>query len=215
MWYRPKIPDGSCNCILVIITELFSEGAEAKIYKFDVLGCSLLLKRRESKKYRIGQLDDKIRRSRTKREARIMSIANGAGIRSPRLIAVGRFTICMEFLRGRLLNDVKYGKKEASLAGELLALMHKHDIAHGDFTTANLISDKKDIYVIDFGLSEVTKSIEDKAMDLLLMKRSINQRHFGDFVSSYKSYKDSKLTLSKLDDIEKRGRYKIRTLISV
>ncbi len=195
--------------------ELFKEGAEAKVYKENVMGTELLFKTRESKKYRISQLDDRIRRQRTKREARIMMRANRAGIKCPRIVAAGRFTICMEFLKGRLLKDTRYGKKEATLAGKMLALMHKHDIAHGDYTAANLISGKGSLYVIDFGLSEITKSTEDKAMDLLLMKRSISPTHFRDFVSAYKSYEEAELTLSKLVDIEKRGRYKIRTLTTV
>lgn len=78
--------------------------------------------------------------------------------------------------------------------GQNIAKMHDCDIIHGDLTTSNMLvkinsyshlSDNKTInsilsnlefdsfYIIDFGLSYVGDKIEDKAVDLYVLKRAI------------------------------------------
>ncbi len=192
--------------------QLFSEGAEAKIYSHQILGKKLLFKVREPKSYRIQNLDQKIRKSRTKREAKIMVKATAAGIMVPKLVAVSKFTICMEMINGKLMKDAKITARTLSKSGSLLAKLHNINIVHGDFTPANIMLCGNDVFAIDFGLSEVTISLEEKAMDLLLMKRAISSAQFSKFLSGYASEAKARLTLLKLKEIEKRGRYKIRTL---
>lgn len=189
------------------------EGAEAKIYQADIFGKELLLKRREEKKYRIKELDERLRKERTKTEARIMFRLGKSGIPTPRVIAVGKFSIYMEKLSGKLLKDLKPTQEILKETGSMLGKMHEQNIAHGDFTPANIMVSGKSIYVIDFGLSEVTNSQEEKALDLLLMKRSIPKREYSIFEESYsRSYNGSKAIVNRLKEIEKRGRYQIRTL---
>lgn len=190
-----------------------TEGAEAKIYKTKMFGKDIMVKVREKKEYRIRELDERLRRERTKREARILNRLNQVGIRCPRIIAAGRFSIYMEWLPGKLLNNI--GNTESMLkgAGEILAQLHENDIVHGDFTPANLMLSNDKIYLIDFGLSEFTNSIEEKALDILLMKRSVSPKAYKVFEASYvQHYKKSNETLNRLKGIEKRGRYQIRTL---
>lgn len=94
-----------------------------------------------------------------------------------------------------------------------LGLMHNGDISHGDFTPANVIKNKENYFVIDFGLSELSNSIEEKSIDLLLMKRSISQADYLKFSKGYaKSSKNAKAIFKRLGDIEKRGRYQTRTI---
>lgn len=189
------------------------EGAEAKIYSLRLFGRSLILKRRERKKYRISQLDDKLRKERTKREAKVMQKLSQIGVSSPSLVSVGKFSILMEKLDGRLLKDIKLNSEMLRQSGTILAKMHSHNIVHGDFTTANLMLSKDGISVIDFGLSEITPSIEEKASDLLLMKRSIPSHLYNVFENSYSSaYQKSEETKKRLKEIEERGRYQTRTL---
>lgn len=190
-----------------------AEGAEAIIYETSAFGQDLLLKRREQKKYRINELDERIRKERTRREARVMQRLNQLGTNSPRLVGVGKFSIYMEKLQGKLLKDVKVSTKMAKDAGTLLAKMHDNNIVHGDFTPANLMLCGNSIHVIDFGLSEISNGSEEKALDLLLMKRSIPRKLYSVFEEAYSvSSKKSNDTLKRLESIEKRGRYQIRTL---
>ncbi|MGC8662192.1 MAG: KEOPS complex kinase/ATPase Bud32 [Candidatus Micrarchaeia archaeon] len=190
-----------------------SEGAESKIYKCKIFNTDVIAKIRLEKTYREKALDELIRISRTKSEARIMYRAWQAGIASPQLLGVGKFSIYMSFIDGVLLRDTKKTKNVLAETGKLLAKMHNKNIAHGDFTTANIMVASGKPYIIDFGLAEVTKNVEEKAIDLLLMKRSLDQAQYYIFEKSYLSNaKEGAKIKERLKEIEKRGRYKTRTL---
>ncbi len=188
------------------------EGAEAKIYEIEIFGNKAILKRREEKKYRAKELDRKLRKERTKAEARTMARLSSS-LKVPKIIAAGQYSIIMERLEGRLLKDADITSAQIAEAGKMLGKMHEMNIAHGDFTPANLMSCKNGLYVIDFGLSEMTNSFEERALDILLMKRSIPAALYPSFEKSYSESFNGHLTvLGRLKEIEKRGRYQIRTL---
>lgn len=192
---------------------ILSEGAEAKIYIGKIWGEMIVVKERVQKKYREKALDEKLRSIRTKNEARIMYRATNAGVDVPTLLGVGKFSIYMSYVKGRLFRDMQKKGEVLEKLGELLARLHNVDIVHGDFTPANVIVDNGRPYVIDFGLASISKSLEEKAIDLLLMKRSLNQKQYKIFENSYiPNSKDGKKVLERLKEIEKRGRYQNRTL---
>jgi len=192
---------------------LIGEGAEAKMFKVGVRSACVAVKCRVRKKYRIQELDKELRESRTRKEARVMEEAKEAGVAVPRILAVGRFSIYMEYLQGKLLKDTAQKTKLYIEAGELLAVLHKANIVHGDYTPANILVSSGAAYVIDFGLSDLNGSLEEKAIDLLLMKHSTSRRNYAALQSSYEEhYGDAKLILRRLSEIEKRGRYQTRTL---
>ncbi len=188
------------------------EGAEAKLYPVRIAGKRMLVKRREPKGYRIAELDNEIREGRTRREARITIKLRQLGANVPAIIAIGRFSIWMEEIDGKLLAKLPRAKRFYELAGKQLALMHSHDIIHGDFTPANIMVFGKKVFVIDFGLAEQNPDPEGKAIDLLLMKRSLPLEMYSAFEKSYIASGGSKSTLSALSKIELRGRYQKRTL---
>ena len=71
------------------------------------------------------------------------------------------------------------------------------------------------IFLIDFGLGYISNKIEDKAVDLHLLKHALEARHFKnwkilfeEFEKGYKKNKDSKKIIERLIAVEKRGRYK-------
>lgn len=131
---------------------------------------------------------------------------------APRLVALGKFSIYTNKLEGKLVKDMKT-PIDFSKIGIQLGLMHNGDIAHGDFTPANVMKCDEEYFVIDFGLSEMTSSVEEKAIDLLLMKRSIGAEEYLRFAKGYaKNSKNAKAILKRLTEIEKRGRYQIRTI---
>lgn len=70
------------------------------------------------------------------------------------------------------------------------------------------------IYFIDFGLGFISHKIEDKAVDLHLLKEALKAKHFknweilfGKVLKNYK-FRDSKKVIEQLKKVEKRGRYK-------
>jgi len=194
-----------------------AEGAESYIYSTNFLGFEGIIKKRIKKNYRLSVLDESIRIRRTKNEARIMARLAKLGINSPSLLFLDKYDICMGRIDGTNLNRIAENtnnKKIFSKLGEYCAILHNNNISHGDFTPANvMIGDG--IYLIDFGLSEITNSIEEKALDLLLMKRSISKDNFDVLIKSYKTNsKDHSMILKRLEEIEKRGRYNTRTLLA-
>jgi len=198
---------------------MISEGAEARIYSGEFLGSRIAVKERVSKAYRVKTLDSAIISQRTRSEARTMALARSAGVLVPSLVFVEGNRISMELVEGKTLNrlmDSMPSKRLTAVMGELgryLGLMHNVDIAHGDYTTANALVSKRGTYVIDFGLASITKSVEDKALDLLLMKRSVGARAFLPFLRSYgRAGKDHKAVIERLLEIERRGRYQNRSL---
>ena len=99
--------------------------------------------------------------------------------------------------------------------GEKVAILHNNQIIHGDLTTSNMILNKE-IYFIDFGLSFFSRKIEDKAVDLHLLKEALESKHSKIWKKSYRtalgSYTkkavDGKEVLKRIKVVEKRGRYK-------
>lgn len=64
--------------------------------------------------------------------------------------------------------------------GDIIALMHSHDIVHGDLTTSNFMLnefDKNRVVAIDFGLSTQSNLAEDKAVDLYVLERAFLSSH--------------------------------------
>lgn len=203
-----------------------SEGAEAVIYAARMLGRNVIVKERVAKGYRIKELDEQLRRQRTKTEAKIQSTLYEKGVRVPGVILVGKYFVVMERVQGKTLNRMAgVGKAHDRMsmgmamaeAGRVLGTIHRLGVSHGDFTTANIMQDRSGrLWVIDFGLAAFTNSEEEMALDVLLMKRSVDSGMYERFIKSYKLGFGGKASavLGRLGEIEKRGRYQTRTLDS-
>jgi TP53 regulating kinase and related kinases len=196
---------------------VLAQGAEAKI----VLSDNFVIKDRISKSYRIKEIDDKIRKQRTKAEAKLLEKASKI-INSPKPFLVPDFyQIKMPFIEGKKLSEnldsFPLGKQKeiCKTIGEEIAKLHDADIIHGDLTTSNMILVKDKIFLIDFGLGYISRKIEDKAVDLHLLKQALEAKHFRNWKElfeavekGYKNEKESQKILERLKAVEKRGRYK-------
>jgi Kae1-associated kinase Bud32 len=199
-----------------------SEGAESHVYSVNFLGIDCILKRRSKKKYRIKEIDENIRCQRTRNEARIIGTVSSLGIDSPNLLLVDKYDIYMSRINGKNLNDILKSDKPGRLGktfvalGKYASILHNNNIIHGDYTPANVMIEKDGtVYIIDFGLSSITNSVEDKALDLLLMKRSVKTNLFNTFIRNYlANCTDGRIIKNRLDEIEKRGRYNTRTILT-
>ncbi|MBU0467354.1 MAG: Kae1-associated serine/threonine protein kinase [Nanoarchaeota archaeon] len=238
--------------------EIIQQGAEAILIKKG----STLIKRRVAKGYRIKEIDEPLRKRRTKREAKLLEKA-GKIINVPKVLKVDEKTkeIDMEFISGiklsEGLDEMKNWREVCVAIGRNIAVLHDADIIHGDLTTSNMIwveggkldsssligrtrsarlinrkTDNGDdvdssfcennsaesggkLYFIDFGLGFGNGRVEDKAVDLHLIKQALEAKHFKKweefFSAILKGYKISKgfdEVMKRLEKVEKRGRYK-------
>lgn len=190
-----------------------NEGAESKVYLARVFGKDIIVKSREPKRYRNEQLDLALRKVRTKKEMHAMLKAKNTGVNVPGIVASGMFTLYMQRIDGKLLKDVVARSNIFKQVGAMLAKLHNCGIAHGDFTPANIIISRGKAYVIDFGLVDITDSVEEKALDMLLMKRAVSSAQYKSFLSGYAGVIRNKIeVMGRLAEIERRGRYQVRTL---
>ena len=193
---------------------LIYKGAEADLYKKKYLGFDAVEKIRKKKSYRIKEIDDSIRKHRTKQEATMLIKAREA-VKTPYIYSIDmkKKSITMEYIPGKSLKkEFEKGKKLdliKKIAKQVNSL-HRKGIIHGDLTTSNMISIGEEVYFIDFGLSYTSNKIEDKAVDLLNFKKMLKSTHFNHFNKLWKDFEKNyanKKVLEKITEIEKRARY--------
>lgn len=197
--------------------KLIAQGAESKLY----LNENKVIKDRFRKSYRIQEIDGRLRKFRTKREAKILEKLSLIDFSSPKLIETDKKEkIIMEYIDGELIKDIleKKYKTLSSEIGKKIAILHNNNIIHGDLTTSNMILNNKNkkVFFIDFGLSFFSDKIEDKAVDIHLLKQAMESKHyriwdkaFKEIIKNYKKEaENSEEVLKRLQKVEKRGRYK-------
>ena len=193
--------------------KIIKQGAEA-ILKLDK---KILIKERIPKNYRIKEIDERLRRFRTRREANLLQKINFLNV--PRIFNVNdkKMSIEMGFISGKLLKDFLKNNKhfDFELIGKEINKMHDNNIIHGDLTTTNIIIKNNKPYFIDFGLGFFSNKIEDKAVDLYLLKHALTssfpliaEKIFNKILNGYKINKHYKEIIERLKKIENRGRYK-------
>lgn len=186
------------------------QGAEATVTVTD----DRVLKERKEKKYRHPELDHKIREERTDTEVKLMKEAIKYGVKAPRPEKTGKAEIEMEKIDGRpLKEEIDQRPELLEEYGENIAKMHSADIVHGDLTTSNALV-AEGLYLIDFGLSFRSDRVEDKAVDIHLLKQVLNSSHpavveeaWNRFLDGYRPDNRNEI-LEQLEEVEKRGRYK-------
>jgi N6-L-threonylcarbamoyladenine synthase/protein kinase Bud32 len=78
-----------------------------------------------------------------------------------------------------------------------------------------MIFKNNNVYFIDFGLGMISDLVEDKGVDLLVFKKAISGIHhniaddcFKSILKGYNSALDYEKVVTKVNEIEGRGRYK-------
>jgi len=196
--------------------KIIGRGAEAII----LLKNNKIIKDRIKKSYRLQFIDDKLRKSRTKREAKLLEKLSKI-IPVPKILSTdNKEKIKMQFVKGKRLSEhldkLKNANKICEQIGASIAILHDNDIIHGDLTTSNMISNEKEkkVFFIDFGLSFHSHRIEDKAVDIHLLRQALEAKHFKKWKSFFEKIlegyktKDKTKILQQLKKVEARGRYK-------
>ncbi|MBI4017522.1 MAG: Kae1-associated serine/threonine protein kinase [Candidatus Aenigmarchaeota archaeon] len=181
-------------------------------------------KERIAKRYRVPELDQRLRAERTKTEARLLDAARRAGVPVPVVRSVEKHILRMEFIEGSKLRDIFDGMTEEQLRttaraiGKHVAALHRNNIIHGDLTTSNIIVARDNIYFIDFGLGKFSSDVEDRATDLHLLHGAILSTHqaiakklWVDITTGYmENFKGASAVVKRLHAVERRGRYSRR-----
>ncbi len=205
---------------------LIKKGAEASLFLEEWHNRKVIMKRRLPKRYRLPELDMEIRSQRTVHEPHIIHKAKEAGVPTPTIfmVDVADANIIMEFVEGKQVKEIlDHVSPEERLrlsdhVGRMIGRLHKHGIIHGDLTTSNMIlTPYGKVVFVDFGLSERSKELESKGVDLHLMKRALQSTHYKHakecFEAVMKGYgevvgkEEAKKVTAKIREIEKRGRY--------
>lgn len=209
---------------------LIRKGAEASIFLEEWYGKPVVMKTRLPKSYRVESLDASIRLARTSREAHLLHDSKRAGVPTPTVYQVdtATCTIIMEYVNGPRLKEA-FGKMGRSSftrtckhVGSLIGRLHSSGIVHGDLTTSNMIlRDGAKLFFIDFGLSDYSRELEARGVDLLLMGRAFKSTHFALFSGAFEAVMDgyrevvgrssTELTMKKMREVEARGRYSERS----
>lgn len=198
---------------------IIQRGAEAVLIKHG----DEIVKQRVVKGHRFPELDEQLRRARTRSEAKLLERARQI-IHVPRVLKVNEKTkeIELEFIDGAKLSEhldnLKNRQEICVEIGKSVAALHDAGIIHGDLTTSNMIwvETEEKLYFIDFGLGFFSNNTEDKAVDLHLLKEALEARHFSVYVKCWSVIADSYKKNSRaaddvfrrLERVEKRGRYK-------
>lgn len=202
--------------------EITEKGAEANLYEDKWLNHDAFIKERILKSYRIPEIDNRLRKERTRKEAKLLGESKRCGVKTPLIYDINKKqnTLTLEKIHGRMIKNVfeRVGteriKNISRKIGENIARLHNCGIIHGDLTTSNLILEDDKIVFIDFGLGKNSDLIEDKGVDLLVFKKAISGIHykiadlcFSEILKGYETAENYEETVRKIEDIERRGRY--------
>jgi len=195
---------------------IIAQGAEAVLRKQK----NSIIKERIPKDYRLAEIDNKLRSSRTRREAKILKKLEEIRFPAPRLRKTDekKMEIEMDFITGPMLKEVLHTDHLAfsKEIGRKVGILHANNIIHSDLTTSNMIHCNNEIHFIDFGLSFISQKQEDKAVDLHLLDRALESKHheiYRECISAVlEGYKQGnpqwQPVLERLKKVEQRGRNK-------
>ena len=159
-------------------------GAESVLLVAKINNYKIILKFRKMKPYMDPELAKSLTILRTIKESKIIAIINKNGIPSPRILFSLPKTglIGMEYIEGTTLKEALERelvdpRTAGRVAGEIIGRVHSIGIVHGDPTTSNYIVKNNNYYLIDYGLSEFSDRLEDRAVDIHLFRRATLATH--------------------------------------
>jgi Kae1-associated kinase Bud32 len=165
-------------------------GAEATLRRVDWWGFPALVKERDLKNYRPKALDERLRRERTRTEARLLVDARRLGVRTPILydIDLVHHRLTLEEIPGptlkQLLEDPTVAPESLATAvhafGETLGHLHAGGISHGDLTSSNVLyptgPDGPPAF-LDLSMGSRSPGVEELGIDLHLVEEDLKALH--------------------------------------
>lgn len=218
---------------------VFALAPRQRLYAGTFCGRPAVVKERFAKRYRHAVLDARIRKEQMLHEARALLRCAQIGLRVPAVFNVDaseRMRLTLERLTGVTVRNWLFSRAMensptslspatralARAMGAALARLHDGGVIHGDLTTSNVfLLDAADdaqagapqIALIDFGLSSVSRSAEDRAVDLYVMERALISTHpecdllLAAIMEVYLASAEAAAeTLARLEAVRARGR---------
>lgn len=184
------------------------QGAEAEVEIQE----DKVIKKRPEKKYRHPDLDNRIRKQRTQTEFSSMQKAKRNDVNVPKVEKESDYVLSMEKIEGKTLEE-EFRPEKMIEVGKNIQKLHEAGLIHGDLTTKNIMS-SGETTLIDFGLSDDSTGVEDRAVDLHLLKQILESSHpehfdraWNNFLENYRpEFREE--VLERLEEVEERGRYK-------
>ncbi len=217
--------------------DVIRRGSEAVVHAGTWEDMKVVIKTRISKGYRHPSIDLQLRSERTRHEARMLRAARDH-VWTPRIIDIDlkEHTIMMEMIEGPVVRDLVLeitdgnldvrpdgGRDQISAIGRSigagLAKLHAGGLAHGDPTTSNMIYHDGEVWFIDLSLGSRGADIEEKAVDLRLLREAVESTHpgttlFDDAIDGYLSTSpDGDAVVEHIERIDSRGRYRRRPAV--
>jgi len=169
-----------------------ARGAEATLRRVEWMGLPALLKERETKSYRAKALDERLRRERTRTEARLLVDARRLGVRTPLVydVDLARHRLVLEQLPGPTLRELLENPEvpTSQLAdavrrlGESLGRLHAGGISHGDLTSSNVLfpnGPEGAPAFLDLSMGSRSPGLEELGIDLHLVEEDLKSLHDG------------------------------------
>jgi Kae1-associated kinase Bud32 len=167
-----------------------ARGAEATLRAVEWMGLAALLKERETKSYRPKALDDRLRRERTRTEARLLVDARKLGVRTPLLydIDLPKHRLVLEQLPGPTMKELIEDPalpfetlvEAVRRMGEGVGKLHAGGISHGDLTSSNVLfpsgPDGPPAF-IDLSMGSRSPGLEELGIDLHLVEEDLKALH--------------------------------------
>lgn len=166
-----------------------SRGAEASIHVVDWWGFPALRKERDAKSYRPKALDERLRRERTRTEARLLSEARRLGVRTPILydIDLTHHRLILEQLPGPTLKQVLESTADPAALdrplrefGRTLGRLHAGGLSHGDLTGSNVLFPEGPagpVAFLDLSMGSRSPGLEELGIDLHLVEEDLVALH--------------------------------------
>ncbi len=184
------------------------QGAEAEVEIQE----DKVIKKRPEKKYRHPELDKRIRKQRTQTEFSSMQKARRNDVNVPKVEKESDYVLNMEKIEGKTLQE-DFRPEKMIEVGRNVQKLHGSGLVHGDLTTKNIMSNGETT-LIDFGLSGDSTGVEDRAVDLHLLKQILESSHPEHFEEAWNNFLENyrpefrEEVLERLEEVEERGRYK-------
>lgn len=167
-----------------------ARGAEAAVTRVEWLGLAAVRKDRDPKAYRPKALDDRLRRERTRTEARLLREARTLGVRTPLVydIDLAHHRLVLEELPGPTLKSLLESPPAGpdGLAapieafGRALGRLHAGGMSHGDLTSSNVLypaGPAGEPAFVDLSMGARPASLEERGIDLHLVEEDLAGLH--------------------------------------
>jgi Kae1-associated kinase Bud32 len=181
-----------------------SRGAEAALHAVEWLGLPALRKDRETKSYRPKNLDERLKRERTRNEVRLLTEARRLGVRTPIVYDVDlpHHRLILEQLPGPTLKDLLESAAEdptpvqpaVRALGTAIGRLHAGGISHGDLTSSNILYPEGAggaPALLDLSMGSRNAGVEERGIDLHLVEEDLKALHpkgdalFRSFLEGY------------------------------